>query len=100
MKTVSALGIVLLLVVSVAAASFTFEYSEGELVSLVPQGQDDDADDLTFEYGEPLNTSGEWQTTFEDAGTYDTFIRANDGTSVTEKPVTEVPSLRSEKHTS
>lgn len=88
MKTAAVLGIVLLLVVSVAAASFTFEYSEGELVSLVPEGQDDDADNVAFEYGAPLNESGEWQTTFDDAGTYDTFIRANDGTSTTEKPVT------------
>ncbi|HLC20421.1 MAG TPA: PKD domain-containing protein [Candidatus Nanoarchaeia archaeon] len=90
MKTASSVGVVLLLLVSVAAASFTFDYSEGELVRLVPEGQDDDEDILTFEYGEPLNASGEWQTSFEDAGTYETFIRANDGTSVTEKEVTLV----------
>jgi len=89
-------GVVFLLVASLVAAApliledkpLIFEYNEGEIVRLVPEGSDRDDDIVTFEYDEPLNASGEWQTTFDDAGTYVTTVRASDGASVTEKEVT------------
>ena len=53
---------------------------ETELVSLVPQAQDPDADQLQFTFTTPLDENGEWQTTYGDAGEYTVTVTASDGT--------------------
>jgi len=53
---------------------------ETELISLEPDAADPDADELQFFYTEPLDDSGNWQTTYGDEGEYTVSITASDGT--------------------
>ncbi len=49
------------------------EFKAGELVEITPQTE---ADDLTFEFGSPLDEEGNWQTTEDDVGEYIVNITA------------------------
>jgi hypothetical protein len=51
---------------------------ETDLVSLRPVASDPDKDTLKFTYSTPLNGSGQWQTTYGDAGQYTVTITASD----------------------
>jgi PKD repeat protein len=62
---------------SLSVLAVTFEYNEGELVRLLPEAEDDGT--VVFRFSSPLDDNGEWQTTFDDAGTYDVTITADDG---------------------
>jgi hypothetical protein len=53
--------------------------TEGGFIKITPTGNDADGDVLTFEYSIPLNSSGEWLTTFADAGQYNIIVTALDG---------------------
>ena len=52
---------------------------EGDLVKVTPIATDADGEQLTFEYGKPLNENGEWQTAEGDAGTYHATVTVSDG---------------------
>ena len=92
MNTSLRYGIIFLFLVVCAAAAYalTFEYIEGDLVRLVSEAQDDDNDNVTLRYSAPLDGNGEWQTTYNDAGTYEITITADDGETTTEEKATLV----------
>lgn len=66
----------------------TLTVTEGDLIKLQPKASDPDQDKLFFTYSPPLNASGQWQTTLNDAGTYHTKLIASDGRSQTEEELT------------
>jgi len=43
---------------------------EGDLIQINPIASDPDGDSLTFTYSAPLDSNGEWQTSYTDAGVY------------------------------
>jgi len=67
---------------------FTKEYTEGELIKLDPKAIDAEGDELTFEFSQPLDKNGEWQTKKGDAGEYKVLVTASDGKSKTSAEVT------------
>lgn len=52
---------------------------EGELVTIVPSAIDPDGDTLTYSYSAPFNIQGQWQTSYESAGTYNVTVTVSDG---------------------
>jgi hypothetical protein len=56
-----------------------FEYNETDLVSLEAQASDPDGQQLIYSYSKPLNETGEWQTTYGDAGEYMVNVTVSDG---------------------
>ena len=58
------------------------EYHEGDLVNVEPEiiGE---SEGLTIIYSEPINENGEWQTDYDDAGTYDINIQINNNGEIT-----------------
>ena len=66
----------------------TLEGNEGDLLRLSVEVSDADGDDVTVEFSSPFNEDGEWQTTYGDAGTYQTKITATDGNVQMQKTVT------------
>jgi len=69
---------------------------ETELVSLVPQAEDPDNDALVFAFTSPLDETGEWQTTYGDAGEYTVTVTASDGTLTANKEVLIIVSKKEE----
>lgn len=69
---------------------------ETELVSLVPQAQDPDNDDLIFTFTSPLDENGEWQTTYGDFGEYTITITASDGSLTSTKEVLVIVNKKEE----
>jgi len=69
--------------------------AEGDLLSFPNlKAEDPDGDELEFEFSEPLNDDGEWQTEVGDAGNYQVSITVSDGeSSVTEKLMVIVEAL-------
>ncbi|MFH1691505.1 MAG: RHS repeat-associated core domain-containing protein [Candidatus Omnitrophota bacterium] len=57
---------------------------EGALVIVVPQAIDLDNDAVTYTYSTLLNTSGQWQTDYEDAGLYTVTVAATDATGLSD----------------
>ncbi len=53
--------------------------NETELVIVRVNATDPDGDNLTTMYGWPLNQSGMWRTTYNDAGIYKVNVTASDG---------------------
>ncbi len=80
-------SIIFLLLTLAVSSAVTLEYNEGELVKLAPEAEDIDGDPIKFVYSSPLNQSGEWQTTYDDAGTHVTTVSAFDGKDYTEEEV-------------
>lgn len=60
---------------------------ETELVDLDVEAEDLDNEDLTYEFSNPLDGDGEWQTDFGDAGEYVISINVSDGENVVSKRV-------------
>ncbi|MBN2458251.1 hypothetical protein JXB31_03930, partial [Candidatus Woesearchaeota archaeon] len=61
---------------------------EGELVEVSATATDEDNDEVTISYSEPLDDEGRWQTKIDDAGTYAVIVTASDGKLTDEKSVT------------
>jgi len=61
------------------AADYVFEINEGDKITIQPQVLDFDNDSVQIIYSYPLNSSGQWQTTYADAGVYLTRVIATDG---------------------
>jgi cysteine-rich repeat protein len=53
--------------------------NEGELVQITPSASDIDGDSVMYTYTAPVNSSGQWQTTFTDAGIYTVNVTVLDG---------------------
>ena len=53
--------------------------NETELVRITATATDPENDTLTFSYSYPLNSSGVWQTTCDDAGVYIATVTVSDG---------------------
>lgn len=53
--------------------------NETELVQINASATDPENDTITFYYYHPLNNSGMWQTTYDDAGIYTTTVTVSDG---------------------
>ena len=60
---------------------------EAETVKLKPKAKDADNDEIIYTFSEPLDTNGEWQTEYGDAGNYLITITASDGKLTTSKKV-------------
>ena len=52
---------------------------EGDLVSLTETVSDPDENPLVYEFKQPFNAQGKWQTRFVDAGTFVTTFTVSDG---------------------
>ena len=64
----------------------TFVVQETEKLKIEPKTYDPDNDNLSIHCSPPLDENGEWQTTYGDAGSYDSEIAVSDGkTSVSEE---------------
>jgi len=57
--------------------------NESDLVDINASGEvnatDTDNDNLTFSYSSPLNSSGYWQTSYQDSGNYTVNVSVSDG---------------------
>lgn len=62
--------------------------AEGDLITLKPKIFDYNGDEVQVEYSKPFNENGEWQTGYEDSGTYVVKITAYDSVITTEKQIT------------
>lgn len=67
--------------------SVTFTVKEGELVNLKINTQDEDNDEITITYSQPLDSEGKWQTSQGDSGKYPITITVSDGTSETSQDI-------------
>lgn len=86
-----ALGLfIFFFLVSMSYSLTTFKVTEGDLVKIESSAIDPDEDEMFYYYSPPLNESGEWQTTLEDAGIYQTKIIVSDGENQIEEEVTIV----------
>ncbi len=63
------------------SAQNIFKVQETDLVKLKTEAVDPDNDKITYTYGHPLDKNGEWQTGYNDSGTYHINISASDGKS-------------------
>ena len=53
--------------------------NEGELVKVEFTATDSDGDDIKYDISEPVGPDKEWQTTYDDAGTYEVELLVSDG---------------------
>ena len=60
---------------------------ENELIKIKHSASDPDGDSVSVFFDPPLNSSGEWQTSYEDAGVYHVKIGITDGKLITEKEI-------------
>lgn len=70
-------------------------FYEGDFVDITPNVSDPDSSDtLSYEFSEPLNSSGQWQTKEGDAGIYPAQVIVSDKTSSTTLEFTIVVKAR------
>lgn len=67
--------------------AFVLEVTEEELVALDFKAIDPDGDSLDYEFNEPLNAQGRWQTQIGDEGRYLTTVTVSDGKLSTSEDV-------------
>lgn len=60
-------------------ASVIIRVKENETISLKPEAIDEDDDEITYTFTEPLDANGRWATDYGDAGTYYSTVTASDG---------------------
>lgn len=60
---------------------------ENELVKLNVKVSDPDEDKVSYTFSQPLNSEGQWQTSYGDAGEYIITVTASDGNLNTEKKI-------------
>jgi RHS repeat-associated protein len=56
--------------------------NETELVTITPHATDLDGDAITYSFTAPLNSVGQWQTDYDDAGTRTITVTAKDSTNL------------------
>jgi len=54
--------------------------TEGDFIKIIPTATDLDGDALAFGFSSPLDSNGEWQTDFMDAGLHEITVTVSDGT--------------------
>jgi hypothetical protein len=69
----------LLLISLVYADTRVFRVDETKFVKVLPDAIDEDNDKIQYFFSQPLDSKGEWQTDFGDAGEYIVTITATDG---------------------
>jgi len=75
-------------ITSVLAAQNIFTVQETERVKIKTEATDPDNDKITYSYSLPLDKNGEWQTSYNDSGTYLINISASDGKSTSSQVIT------------
>ncbi len=80
MKKIIFLLIILLQLAFVNAQFTNITVNEGDFVSLKPEAIDEDMDNITYNFSQPLNQDGNWQTNYNDSGEYTVTVTASDGT--------------------
>ncbi len=63
----------------VSAATRILEVNETDFVKLIPKAVDPDFDEIVYTFSSPLDSKGEWQTTYDDEGSYNITVTASDG---------------------
>ena len=58
----------------------TIEVKETETITIEPEANDPDGDEVSFTISEPVGDEGTWETTYDDAGEYTVTVTASDGT--------------------
>jgi translation initiation factor IF-1 len=61
--------------------------TEGDVVTVPIRASDPDGDEITYDYSEPFNNNGVWQTELGDEGSYVVEVNASDGISTTQATV-------------
>ncbi|MBI2650985.1 hypothetical protein HYX01_00775 [Candidatus Woesearchaeota archaeon] len=84
------------LIYSVASVR-VFEVAETEKLSLSLKAEDPDKDKLSYTFSKPLNSKGEWQTGYGDAGNYTSSIKVSDGIYETSEEILIVVKRKEEK---
>jgi len=79
MKKIIFLLVILLQLVFVNAQFTNITVNEGDFVSLKPEAIDDDMDNIVYNFSQPLDQNGEWQTGYDDSGEYEITVTASDG---------------------
>jgi hypothetical protein len=70
-----------------AADAVVIEVNENELVRLDATVFDPDNDRITYTFGKPLTSTGEWKTEYGDAGGYYVTLSATDGTHTVDQEI-------------
>lgn len=73
--------------IDVSGGAVVIVIQETEDVSLKTTARDPDADQIIYAYTSPLDASGEWQTTYGDAGDYTVTVTVSDGTLSASKDI-------------
>jgi len=72
--------IIFFFILTYSASSLkTFEINETEKISLAPEAEDPDSDNLIYTFSDPLDENGEWQTEYGDNGKHVVTITVSDG---------------------
>jgi len=79
--------------------AIVIKVQETDLVSLVPQAEDEDEDIITFTFSNPLDENGKWATTYGDTGEYTVTVTASDGQSTTSQDVLIIVNKKEETPT-
>ncbi len=83
-----ALVVIIFVVLSFIAHSMgAFVVQETEKLKIEPQAEDPDSDKIIITYSYPLNASGEWQTSYGDAGEYESKVSVSDGITSTSEEI-------------
>ncbi|MFH1506545.1 MAG: hypothetical protein ABIE94_06185 [archaeon] len=64
---------------------FDIQATETDLVTIEPKVTDPDGDTVLIEFSEPFNDEGIWATKDGDAGSYEAYISATDGSATSTK---------------
>jgi hypothetical protein len=86
-RVIMGFAILMILVFSVSAATRIFHVQETEFVKINVTALDPDYDKIVYNFSEPLDQDGEWQTNYGDAGEYDVKITASDGSDTSMKDI-------------
>lgn len=70
-----------------SADAVVIEINENDLVRLDANIFDPDNDQITYSFGKPLTTTGEWKTNYGDAGGYYVTLTATDGVHTTDQEI-------------
>ncbi len=62
--------------------------AEGDMIVLNPKVFDYNGDEVTVLYSKPFNEKGEWQTDYDDSGTYVAKVTVSDDQTIVEQQIT------------
>ncbi len=81
------LVLLVLLLNSLSDATKIITVKETDFVNLKPKVRDEDSDKISFFFTKPLNKSGQWQTSYGDAGEYNITLTVSDGKTTTTESI-------------